>query len=119
MAIKQSKIDFGTTQKTGETLPIPAELFLGAFASCIVKNVERLSEMMKFTYIKTSLTVKAIRLESPPRMEHLSYELIVYCQDEKWNIDLLKKNIEKFGSIYNRVKQPCSISGKITKQSNV
>ena len=119
ISIKQSKIDFGTTQKTGETLPNPAELFLGAFASCILKNVERFSEMMKFSYIKTSMAVKATRLESPPRMEHLSYELIVYSQDEKLNIDLLKKNIEKFGTIYNTVKQSCSISGKMTKQSNV
>ena len=119
ISIKQSKIDFGTTQKTGETLPNSAELFLGTFASCIFKNVERFSEMMKFSYLKTSLAVKATRLESPPRMEHLSYKLIVYSQDKKWNIDLLKKNIEKFGTIYNTVKQPCSISGKITKQSNV
>ncbi len=119
ISIKQSKIDFGTTKKTGETLLNPAELFLGTFASCIVKNVERLSEMMKFTYIKTSLTAKATRLEGPPRMEHISYDLIVYSQDVKWNIDLLKKNNEKFGSIYNTVKQSRSISGKITKQSNV
>ncbi len=48
--IKQSNIDFGTTTKTPETLPNPAELFLGSFASCILKNVERFSGMMKFTY---------------------------------------------------------------------
>lgn len=117
--IKQSDIDFGTTSKTSETLPNPAELFLGAFAACMLKNVERFSEMMKFSYTKTTLSVKATRLENPPRMEHLFYELIVYSQDEKLNIDLLKKNIEKFGTIYNTVKQSCSISGKITKQSNV
>lgn len=28
--IKQSDIDFGTTSETSETLPNPAELFLGA-----------------------------------------------------------------------------------------
>ena len=117
ISVKQSKIDFGTTLKTAETLPNPAELFLGAFASCILKNVERFSELMKFQYEKCSLSVKATRLENPPRMEHLSYQLIVYSQDEKLNIDLLKKNVEKFGTIYNTVKQSCSISGEITKGS--
>jgi len=119
ISIKQSTIDFGTTQKTEEILPNPAELFLGAFASCILKNVERFSEMMKFSYSKASLTIDATRLESPPRMEHLSYELIIYSKDEKLNIDLLKKNIEKFGTIYNTVKQSCSITGKITKHTHV
>ena len=39
ISVKESKIEFGTTSKTAENLPNPAELFLGAFASCILKNV--------------------------------------------------------------------------------
>lgn len=50
--IKQSNIDFDTTLKTAETLPNPAELFLGPFACRIIKNVERFSGMMKFTIQK-------------------------------------------------------------------
>ena len=119
LSIKESKIDFGTTPKTAATLPNPAELFLGAFASCILKNVERFSELMQFSYEKTSLSVKATRLEHPPRMEHLSYELLIYSQDEKLNLNLLKKNIEKFGTIFNTVKQSCSISGEISRHQNV
>lgn len=115
ISFKESKIDFGTTQKTAETLPSPAELFLGAFASCILKNIERFSELMHFSYEKTYLSVKATRLEHPPRMEHVSYELLIYSQDEKLNLKLLKKNIEKFGTIFNTVKQSCSIEGKIIK----
>ena len=41
--IKQSNIDFGSTSNTAEILPIPSELFLGAFAACMLKNVERFS----------------------------------------------------------------------------
>ncbi|MDT7828310.1 OsmC family protein [Pricia sp. S334] len=85
ISIKQSKIPFGTTPNKAESLPNPAELFLGAFASCILKNVERFSEMMKFSYSKTSLLVKATRLENPPRIDEVSYELVVYSQDEKLN----------------------------------
>lgn len=110
---KQSEIGFGTTEMTAETLPNPAELFLGSFAACILKNVERFSEMMRFSYEKAELTAHATRLENPPRMDLLTYELIIYSQDEKLNSDLLKKNIEKYGTIYNTVKQVCQITGTI------
>jgi len=117
--IKQSNIDFGTTSKSAETLPNPAELFLGSFASCILKNVERFSTMMKFNYTKATIEVNATRLENPPRMENIVYDLSIYSNDKKLNSDLLKKNIEKFGTIYNTVKLSCSISGTISTIENV
>ncbi|NVK08483.1 MULTISPECIES: OsmC family protein [Tenacibaculum] len=119
LQIKQSSIDFGTTLKTAETLPNPAEIFLGAFASCILKNLERFSGMMKFSYSKATIEVTATRLESPPRMENISYNLTIYSNDKKLNSNLLKKNIEKFGTIYNTVKLSCSISGTINTVENV
>lgn len=111
--IKQSNITFGTTLKTAEILPNPAELFLASFAACILKNVERFSGMMKFTYLKANISVNAERLENPPRMEHVIYNLIIYSNDKKINTNLLKKNIEAFGTIYNTVKLSCKISGTI------
>ena len=117
--IKQSNLDFGTTSKTAETLPNPAELFLSSFAACILKNVERFSGMMKFTYTKATLEVNATRLENPPRMDNIVYDLTIYTHDKKLNSDLLNKNIEKFGTIYNTVKLSSSISGTIRAIGNV
>ncbi|ARV15160.1 OsmC family protein [Polaribacter sp. SA4-12] len=117
--IKESNIDFGTTLKTAETLPNPAELFLGSFAACMLKNVERFSDMMKFTYSKATLNVNATRLENPPRMDDIIYNLTIYSNDKKLNTELLKKNIEKFGTIYNTVKLSCTISGAIKTIKNV
>jgi len=117
--IKASDIDFGTTSKTAEVLPNPAELFLGSFAACMLKNVERFSTMMKFSYTKTTLNVSATRLENPPRMENINYDLTIYTKDDKLNVELLKKNIEKFGTIYNTIKLSCSISGTIKTIKNV
>lgn len=117
--IKESNIAFGTTQKTADSLPNPAELFLGSFAACMLKNVERFSAMMRFSYTKTTLEVKATRLESPPRMDAIEYNLTIYSDDDKLNTALLKKNIEKFGTIYNTVKRSCSISGTIKTVPNV
>ena len=117
--IKQSNLDFGTTSKTAETLPNPAELFLSSFAACILKNVERFSGMMKFTYTKATIEVNATRLENPPRMDNIVYNLTIYTHDKKLNSELLKKNIEKFGTIYNTVKLSSSISGTIRTIENV
>jgi uncharacterized OsmC-like protein len=117
--IKESNINFGTTSKTAEVLPNPAELFLGSFAACMLKNVERFSIMMKFTYSKTTLEVTATRLENPPRMDNIFYNLKIYSNDKKLNIDLLKKNIENFGTIYNTIKLSCAISGTINQFENV
>ena len=117
--IKQSNLDFGTTSKTAETLPNPAELFLSSFSACILKNVERFSGMMKFTYTKATLEVNATRLENPPRIDNIVYDLTIYTHDKKLNSDLLNKNIEKFGTIYNTVKLSCSISGTIRTIENV
>ncbi|MBD1262613.1 OsmC family protein [Maribacter polysiphoniae] len=117
--IKQSDIDFGTTPKTAEILPNPAEMFLGAFAACMLKNVERFSEMLKFTYTKADLEVNAVRLDKPPRLDSINYTLKIHSSDKNLNTDLLKKNIEKFGTIYNTVKLSCAISGTIITIENV
>tara|TARA_R110000868_G_scaffold4211_2_gene26418 strand:- start:22955 stop:23359 length:405 start_codon:yes stop_codon:yes gene_type:complete len=111
--IKAANIKFGTTSTTSDSLPNPAELFLGSLAACILKSVERFSGMMKFNYSKASISVIANRLENPPRMDWVNYELTVYSQDEKLNVLLLQKNIEKHGTIFNTVQQSCTISGHV------
>jgi len=111
--IKQSEISFGITPDTAATLANPAELFLGSLSACILKNVERFSEFMNFEYSRAEITINATRLEKPPHMDEITYELRIYTQDSNLNLDLLKKNIEKFGTIYNTVKSSCNIKGTI------
>ncbi|MEP2170516.1 OsmC family protein [Polaribacter sp.] len=111
--IKESEIVFGTTPESADHLPNPAELFLGSFSACILKNVERFSVLMHFEYSTAEIAVNAIRLDKPPRMDEINYELKIYSQDKNLNIDLLKKNIEKFGTIFNTVKSVCSVTGEI------
>ncbi len=111
--IKETKTDFGITPETADTLPSPAELFLGAFASCVLKNVERFSGFMKFSYSRAEIKVNAVRLEKPPRMDEIHYTLRIFSDDEKLNVPLLKKNLEKFGTIYNTVKLSSSVDGEI------
>jgi len=115
--IKDSEIVFGTTPESAEILPNPAELFLGSFSACILKNVERFSVLMHFEYSHAEIIVEATRLEKPPKMDEIKYELKVYSHDTNLNIELLKKNIEKYGTIFNTVKSSCSVIGEVKKIS--
>lgn len=110
--IKETHILFGTDAGSNQ-LANPAELFLSAFAACMLKNVARFSEMMHFNYEKAVVEVTATRKEKPPRIEQLIYTLTIHSTDTRLNPELLKKNIEKFGTIYNTVAQSCSIEGTI------
>lgn len=116
ITIKDTQIKFGTTPQSNNTLASPADLFLSAFAACILKNVQRFSVLMKFEYAYADITVNAIRLEKPPRMDHIDYQLTVYTNDQNLNSALLKKNIEKFGTIYNTVKLSCTINGTVQSE---
>lgn len=111
--IKPSEVFFGITPESAATLPNPAELFLASFAACILKNVERFSVLMNFEYANAAITVHATRLEKPPRMDNIEYILKIYTQDSHLNRNLLKKNIENFGTIFNTVKTSCTITGQI------
>jgi len=113
--IKKTRISFGTTPESEDILANPAELFLAAFSACILKNVERFSMLMKFEYLSAEIIVNATRLEKPPRMDEINYELTIYSNDNKLNTRLLKKNIEKFGTIFNTVQSSCTIVGEIKK----
>jgi len=113
--IKQAEIIFGTTSESTDSLANPAELFLGSLAACILKSVERFSKFLNFEYSNAEVIVSATRLEKPPRMDEIKYELIIYSQDGKLNTRVLKKNIEKFGTIFNTAKSSCSITGDVKK----
>ena len=113
LKVKKSKIVFGTTDATADEFPNPAELFLGSFAACILKNVERFSKLLHYTYEGASIKVTATRYERPPRMDEIHYTCTVYSKDKKLKPALLKLNIEKFGTIFNTVKASCSVEGEV------
>lgn len=103
--------EFGVT-KTRD-LPSPAELLIGAFAACCLKNVERFSEFMKFEYTHAEISVSATRQSLPPMISTISFNLVVYSDDAKINTDLLMRNLAKFGTIYNTLAVVCTIEGEI------
>lgn len=111
IVIKEADLAFGISSATD--VANPAEIFLSALVACILKSVERMSVIMKFEYSKAEISINAIRLEKPPRMDSIKYHLVLHSQDQNLNIELLKKNIEQHGTIFNTVKSACTIKGNI------
>jgi len=106
-------IPFDAAAESGALLPNPAELFLSSFAACILKNVERYSVKLKIPYTKAEVTVNGIRSDIPPAMVSVDYELTIYSDAEARKIDLLYRNIQKFGTIYNTVTAACEVQGEM------
>lgn len=115
---KRAQIYFDSSPGQSDHLFNPAELFLGSFSACMLKNVERFSEMLTISYKKATLVVKGIREDKPPRITEVYYEPTIETEETKERIDLLHRNLEKFGTIFNTVAGSCKVDGKIIKNSN-
>ncbi len=108
-----SSIQFDASAGRKENLPNPAELLLSSLAACMLKNVERLSEILKFDYEKAIVEINGERTDSPPSMERLSYTLKVKSTMDEKKLNLLHKNILKFGTITNTLAKSSELKGTI------
>ena len=110
---KTSDIAFDCSSGSSTDLAGPAELFAAAFAACVLKNVQRFSEMLRFVYESAEVRVTAERQEAPPRMTRLRYELRLVTDEPERRVDLLHRNIRQHGTIYNTVAAVCEVEGTI------
>lgn len=110
---KGAVVQADTSAGQGEALMSPAELLVSAFAACVLKNVERLSILQPFAYERASIEVEAEREERPPRLTRVRYRLEVVTDEPERRVDLLHRNIAKYGTIYNTVAAACDVSGEI------
>ncbi len=111
---KQASISFDAAPQVGDELPGPAELLCAAFAACMLKNVERFSQLLSFTHHGATLTVTAERQQQPPMFTKIQYELQLATDESPQRIALLQRNLAKHGTVYNTLAQVCVIDGQVT-----
>ncbi|MDZ7734252.1 MAG: OsmC family protein [Acidimicrobiia bacterium] len=111
---KRSVITFDSSPRQGEQLPGPADLLTSAFAACIIKNVERMRELLPFEFESATLDVHAERQDKPPRIVHIGYTLTVVTDEPEQRVDLLHRNIQRHGTIFNTLDSACDVTGTIT-----
>lgn len=96
------------------THPGPAELLAGAFAACLLKNVARSSAMLPFAYASADVTVTMQRQDAPPRFTAIEYQLHLVTAEPAHRVELLHRNLQKFGTVYNTLAAVCEVSGTIS-----
>jgi uncharacterized OsmC-like protein len=112
-ACRASRIAFDSSPGQSPDLPGPAELLASAFAACLLKNVERFSEMLPFRHAGASVRVTTEREAHPPRFARIRYELRVVTDEEPRRVELLYTNLRKYGTVYNTLAATCDVSGEL------
>ena len=93
----------------------PVELLLAALAACMLKGIERISPTLPFAYAGAEVSLTAHRPEQEARITDITYVLRVATDEPDARLELLHKNLQKFGTIYNTVKAGTSLNGVIER----
>ncbi|MBW0151579.1 MAG: OsmC family protein [Phenylobacterium sp.] len=97
----------------------PVELLLAAVAACMIKGVERVTPLLNFELNGVEVRLKAARQDSPPLITSIDYEIIVDTAESDQRLDLLHKNIRKYGTISNTVGRATALDGRIIRRAAV
>ena len=113
VAARGGDIRFNGSAAGGEELPGPADLLAAALAACILKNVERFSKMLNFSYERATIHVAVEREDPPPRIARVRYTLRVETDEPEARLDLLHRNIRQFGTITTTLAAAAALQGEI------
>lgn len=94
----------------------PAEMLLAALAACIIKSAERALPMLGFDLRGLNVQLQAIRQDAPPRIVSIDYLVTVDTDESDRRLDLLHKNIRKYGTISNTLAPAVALDGRITRK---
>jgi uncharacterized OsmC-like protein len=111
---RQTVVPFDSSPQQGDDLPGPADLLTSAFAACVVKNVERMGELLPFQFERAAVDVHAEREDTPARITRISYDLTVVTDEPDARVDLLHRNIQRHSTIFNTLAASCDVTGTIT-----
>jgi uncharacterized OsmC-like protein len=95
----------------------PAELLLAAVAACMIKGIERVMPMLNFTLQGVEVKLHGLRQDSPPKMVKITYELIIDTDEPDHRLDLLHKNVRKYGTISNTIAEATALDGMIRRKA--
>jgi uncharacterized OsmC-like protein len=94
----------------------PAELLLAALSACMIKGIERVVPILKFQLRGVEVRVHGVRQDVPPRMESITYEIVVDTDEDDRRLALLHDNVKKFGTVFNTGAPGTDLSGVMRRQ---
>lgn len=94
----------------------PAEMLLASLAACLLKGAERAAPMLKFDLRGIEVSLHGQRQDSPPRMIRIDYEIVVETDESDRRLDLLHRNLRKYGTISNTLAGATELTGTIRRR---
>jgi len=95
----------------------PAELLLAGITAFMIKGIERVTPMLDFSFSGVEVSLHAVRQDAPPRIVAVDYELVVDTDESDQRLELLHKNVRKYGTISNTVAAAARLDGTIRRKS--
>jgi uncharacterized OsmC-like protein len=93
----------------------PVELLLSALAACMIKGAERVSPTLKFRLGGMKVALVAERQDAPPKLVSITYEITVTTDESDERLDLLHRNILKYGTISNTLAAAVPLTGTLRR----
>jgi len=97
----------------------PAELLLAALSACIIKGIARVQSLLKFELRGVEVRVDGVRQNVPPKMESISYEIIVDSDESDERLSLLHENVKKYGTVFNTIAPGTKLTGTLHRKNEL
>jgi uncharacterized OsmC-like protein len=94
----------------------PAELLLAAIAACMLKGIERVMPMIRFELRGVEIALHGKRQDNPPKMTEIDYDIVVDTDESDQRLELLHKNIRKYGTISNTIAAAAKLEGTVRRK---
>lgn len=94
----------------------PVELLLSALAACMLKGIERVTPMLAFQIEGAEVALEGVRQDAPPKLTLIRYQIIVDSAETDLRLDLLHRNILKYGTISNTLYGAVPLEGTLTRK---
>jgi uncharacterized OsmC-like protein len=114
---KQATIPLDTDMAGNPQAFNPAELLLAALSACMIKGIERVTPILKFQLRGVEVRVHGVRQDVPPRLESISYQIIVDTDEPDRRLDLLHENVRKYGTVFNTVAPGTELTGVLHRKT--
>jgi uncharacterized OsmC-like protein len=116
--VRQAEIPLDTSLGGRPDAFNPAELLMGALAACIIKSAERAMPVLRFNLQGMAVQLKAVREDTPPRITTIDYLVTIDTDESDHRIELLHKNIRKYGTISNTLALAVALDGRVVRRND-
>ncbi len=91
----------------------PAEIVMNSLSSCLLVNIQKISEKMRVKIGNVDVKITAYRRENPPKIVKMEYVVLINTCVERQKIDRVLEYALKYSTVYNTLKDAMEITGSL------